>query len=1013
MSGKEKEKYDVVIIGAGVCGCSIARELSRYSLDVAVLDANSDIGEGTSKANSGIVHAGYDAPTGTLKAKLNVMGSKMMPELAKKLGIPFMRNGSMVVALSDEDLDQMNVLYERGIANGVEGLTILSRKEALEMEPNLSDDTKGALFAPTGGIICPFRLTSALAESACINGVDFHLLTEVKDIKKEDEGFVIKAVSYDEFDETADKAVTYRTRVVINAAGVYADKFHNMMTDDKLSITPRKGEYCLLDSTAGDHVGRTIFRMPSSLGKGILVSPTIHGNLLVGPTATDLNDKEGTFTTAEGLAAVNAPGASAVKDVPMGEVITSFAGLRPHGDRGDFVIGQIEGCPGFVDVAAIESPGLSASPAIGVMVADIVNDILHPAKKVDFKEELEPLTYMRLLPKEEQRALIEKDSTYGNIICRCSHVSEGEIIETIRRPLGARTLDAVKRRTGANMGRCQGGFCYPKVMEILSRELDIPLDVITKKGRRSPILAACDEEHKAYAPSCQKDPSGNGADGEDRVRQAVIVGGGPAGMAAALSLRENGIEDILILERDDRLGGILNQCIHNGFGLHTFDEELTGPEYADRYIDMIEDPAHPVECRLQTMVMNIQPSGRDGKVFKEVTAYSSSYGMQTIRTKAVILAMGCRERPRGALNIPGYRPAGIYTAGTAQKFVNMDGKLPGKDVVILGSGDIGLIMARRMTLEGARVRMVVEIMPYSGGLKRNIVQCLDDYGIPLLLGHTITKINGKDRVTSVVISRVGDDLKPIPGTETEVKCDTLLLSVGLVPENELSRNMGLDMSKKTRGAVVTDEFETSCPGVFACGNVLHVHDLVDNVSKEAKEAGRHAADYIRAFEAEEGRVSTVLDPESPLMLKFAAKNTTRNQASPNDEETAGDGTVTRTIPCIICPAGCMIKVSAKDGVVTNVSGNNCDRGDAYARSEVTSPVRILTSIVKVSGGQRPVCSVKTSGPVPKEKIKECVRAVGELSVSAPVLAGDVIISDVASTGADIVATSSVPACDYD
>lgn len=324
----------------------------------------------------------------------------------------------------------------------------------------------------------------------------------------------------------------------------------------------------------------------------------------------------------------------------------------------------------------------------------------------------------------------------------------------------------------------------------------------------------------------------------------VIIGGGPAGLAAAVAARKAGIQDILILERDSCLGGILNQCIHNGFGLHTFKEELTGPEYAARYIAMAQEEKIPY--RLNTMVIDISKE-------KEVTFINREDGLSTVKAKAVILAMGCRERPRGALNIPGYRPAGIYSAGTAQRLMNIEGCSVGKEVVILGSGDIGLIMARRMTLEGAKVKVVAELMPYSGGLKRNIVQCLDDYGIPLKLSHTVVDIQGKERVTGITLAEVGLDRKPIPGTQEHYDCDTLLLSVGLIPENELSRGIGVAMSPVTSGPEVNDCLETSQEGIFACGNVLHVHDLVDYVSEEASLAGKNAAAYVKAGEKKAGR----------------------------------------------------------------------------------------------------------------------------------------------------------------
>ncbi len=435
----------------------------------------------------------------------------------------------------------------------------------------------------------------------------------------------------------------------------------------------------------------------------------------------------------------------------------------------------------------------------------------------------------------------------------------------------------------------------------------------------------------------------------------VIVGGGPAGLAAALAARENGVADILILEREDRLGGILNQCIHNGFGLHTFQEELTGPEYAARYIEKVKELQIPY--KLQTMVLNIMPD-------KRVAAMNREDGLFEVQAKAVILAMGCRERPRGALNIPGFRPAGIYTAGTAQRLVNIEGFLPGRKIVILGSGDIGLIMARRLTLEGARVQAVVEILPKSGGLQRNIVQCLEDFDIPLLLRHTVVDIKGRERVSGVTVSAVDEQGKPIPGTGQEYDCDTLLLSVGLIPENELTRELGARMDPATHGPVVNEKLETTIPGVFACGNVLHVHGLVDSVSEEAAEAGKNAAVSIKQTEE-------------------------------------------RRLTCIICPKGCSLRVRLEAGRVTLVEGNHCKRGAQYAEKEVTNPTRTVTTIIPVRGGREKMLSVKTRTDIPKAKVQACMRALKNVTAEAPVQIGNVILADVAETGVDIIATKEI------
>ena len=483
---EESLLYDIIIIGAGVTGCAVARYLSRYQAKLLVLERAEDVCCGTSKANSAIVHAGFDAANGSLMARMNLLGSQLMPQLAADLDIPFRRNGSLVVCMSQDDLPRLHALYENGVKNGVQGLEIVDAARLHELEPNVSKNAVAALWAPTGGIVCPFGLTIALAENANANGAEFRFNTEVTGFTRGDGFWTVHTADGD-----------YQTRYVVNAAGLYADVLHNMVSDKKLHITPRRGDYCLLDKQTGGFVRHTVFQLPGKLGKGVLVSPTIHGNTIVGPTAIDIDDREGTNTTAAGLDELIAKAGATVENLPIRQTITSFAGLRAHEDHHEFVIGEADGAPQFIDCAGIESPGLSSAPAIGLTAAELLRDKMGLCEKEHFIATRKGVLDPKTLSKPEYQALIEKEPAYGQIICRCEQVTEGEIIDAIRRPLGAKSLDGIKRRTRAGMGRCQAGFCSPRVMEILARELGVDQAKITKSGGASRLIVGTNKDQLA------------------------------------------------------------------------------------------------------------------------------------------------------------------------------------------------------------------------------------------------------------------------------------------------------------------------------------------------------------------------------------------------------------------------------------------------------------------------------------------------------------------------------------
>ena len=478
--------YDAVIIGGGSVGCAVARYLSRYRLSICLVERGEDVCVGTSKANSAICHAGFDAPVGSAKARFNVEGSRMMEGLSQELDFPYRRCGSLVLCFDEAELPHLRELLERGVQNGVEGPEILDRAALRALEPAVSDKAVAALWAPTGAVLCPFGMTIALAENAAANGCAFRFNTEVARIERRD-GFFRLHTGGDCID----------TRVVISAAGVYGDALHNQLCADKLTIVPRRGEYCLLDRTCGQLVQHTIFQLPSAMGKGVLVTPTVHGNLLVGPTAVDQPDKDRTATTAEGLRSVAETAAKSVENLPMRDVITSFAGLRAHlsGPEDDFIVG--ESTDGFFEAVGIESPGLSSAPAIGRYLAELAAAKLHAAEKEDFIAQRRDMPHPREMDFASRQDLIARDPAYGQVICRCEGVTEGEIRDAIRRVPGARSLDGVKRRVRAGMGRCQGGFCAPRVMELLSEELGVPQTQLTKSGGGSLLLTGETKEVQA------------------------------------------------------------------------------------------------------------------------------------------------------------------------------------------------------------------------------------------------------------------------------------------------------------------------------------------------------------------------------------------------------------------------------------------------------------------------------------------------------------------------------------
>ena len=788
-------------------GCMVARELSRYKLDVVVLERANDVGKGSSKANSGLIHTGFHARAGSLKGVTTVEGNALYTQLARELDVPFQRIGGLYCAFGPTGMERIRQKHDRALGNGAGDLPIVDGDEARAMEPRLSGGVIAAMVAESTGIISPFSLVIACAENACANGVGFRFNAQVERI-----GHVRGRYRVWLADGGWQDA-----RFVVNCAGDMAAVLDAQIHPADLVVEPRRGQYYVFDKQgvldAPPPIRHVLFQAAENDEGGTLLAPTIDGNILAGPTSETVRRFHETATTAEGLEHVRAVARKLVPDLQMGRVINAFAGMRANianmaKEQKDFVVRA--SAPGFVSLLGIKNPGMTCAPALALRAVALLAD---EGLRLEADPAFSPVRRRRVpfldCPADEQRSLLEADPSFGHVLCRCERITEGDVRRELSGVLPPVDFEGVKHRLRCGMGRCQGGFCKLRVQAILDENEHIAPGAL--RSRRAESFAVPNGSGVQYpaSRSCEADRY-----------DVVVVGGGAAGIACATAAAHAGASAI-VLEREQYLGGVLPQCIHDGFGMYLHQQNMTGPEYCERWLGELEESGAGWACA--TSVTSISHGDGPDGAFAVQAVGAPLGGARTLRAHAVVVAGGCREVTRGQLRIPGTRPEGIYTAGTAQYMVNIQHKLPGDKVVILGGGDIGLIMARRMTLSGAEVRMLVA--KEATGLVRNHRRCIEPYGIPTRYGWGVASIHGYGRLKGVKVAPFLPDGSFDMARAEYVRCNTLLISCGLVPERELFEGI--------EGA----------PGLFVCGNAESVHDLVDRVSAEALRCGVEAARF--------------------------------------------------------------------------------------------------------------------------------------------------------------------------
>jgi len=802
--------FDIAIIGAGAVGSAIARELSRYDLKIVLLESNSDVGMGTSKASTAIWHTGFDAKPGSLEATLMRRSYPLMEKFMQETGNPFERIGGLLIAWTQEQLDTLPTLLEKAHKNGVTDVHLISKEEVYEREPHLGEGALGGMFVPGEGILCTFTIPLACATQAVVNGVTLKVNFQVTSITSKDNVHIISS---------KDNAI--EAHWIINAAGLYSDDINNLLGHENFKVTPRRGELIIYDKLSRPLVNHVLLPVPTATTKGVLISPTIYGNVLLGPTAEDLPDKAATNTSANGLTSLLEKGKKILPELLDEEVTATYSGLRAATEHSDYQI-ALHKDQRYICVGGIRSTGISASLGIAEYVADLLKDSgVELKRKLDFKMIKMP-NIGEAFPRPYQTAeLIAENSDYGKIVCHCERVTLGELNDAMESPIPATTLDALRRRTRAMQGRCQGFNCHAALLKTLESGSLLPA---------KPRQQAVGLQNKA---------------------DVLIIGAGPAGLSAALELKKLGIKDIVIAERESEAGGIPRMCGHTGFGLRDLHRVMTGPNYARKYREMAEQAG----IRIAT---NTTITGWEDK---NQVSFTSPDGIGSIEAKSILLATGVRERPRSARLIPGHRPQGVFTTGSLQRFVYEHHLPVGKRAVIVGAEIVSLSVVTTLLHAGMKiVNMVTELpnhqlyLPIFLPAKIFYADILAQ--APILTNKRVTNILGRQRLEGIEVT----DL--VSGKTEIIECDTVVFTGDWIPENELARRGEVETLKPSLGPQVDANFRTSQVGVFAAGNLLRGVETADWAALEGKSAAQSMVRYLENAQWSASRLG--VECESPI-----------------------------------------------------------------------------------------------------------------------------------------------------